>query len=69
LLVFEDYFVVCGLFAGESTLMHQVMVVSAQQYKIIEICFSTISPVLYVVSIHEFVVGTAGKPTPIVPNA
>jgi hypothetical protein len=60
-LVFEIDFAIGRLLAGEPALMHQVMMVPAKEYQVIQARFSAIGPVFYMVSIDKSRVCTARK--------
>jgi hypothetical protein len=60
-LVSEQDFTIRGPLAGKATLVHQVMIVSAEQYQVVQARFTTIGPVSYVVSIDKSGVGAAGE--------
>ena len=47
----------------KTALMHQSMVMAAEQHQVVQIGFSASSPVLHVMGIDEPGVGTARKPT------
>jgi hypothetical protein len=57
-----------GPLAGKATLVHQVMIVSAEQYQVVQARFTTIGPVSYVVSIDKSGVGAAGEAATTIPN-
>jgi hypothetical protein len=67
-LVFEGDCAVLILAAGKATLMHEVMMVPAEQYEVIKTRITTVRPVFDVVSIDKPSVSTAWKATTFVPS-
>ena len=65
-LILEQNFTVPGLFTAKATLVHDVMVVPAQQNKVVETGLTAIGPVPDVVSVHKTVVRAARKTTALV---
>jgi hypothetical protein len=57
--VFKVDLAVLAAFAVETALMHEVMMVPAQQYEVIEARFAAIRPVPDVVTIDKLVICTA----------
>jgi hypothetical protein len=60
-LVSEQDFAVRGPLAGKATLVNKMMMVSAEQYQVVQARFSAIGPVLYVVSFTVFILFDAHR--------
>ena len=67
-LVFEEDFTVGLPLAGKPTLVHQVMMMPAKQYQVVQAGFSAIGPVSYMVSIDKSRVGAAREAATAVPG-
>jgi hypothetical protein len=68
-LIPEDQLTARCPFTPETALMHQVMMTPAKQNQVVQISLSAVSPVLYVMPIHEFVIRTARETAAFVSHA
>ena len=62
-LVFEEDLAIGGFLAGKSALMNEVVMVSAEQYEVIQARFAAIGPVFDVVSVDKSGVCAAREAT------
>jgi hypothetical protein len=67
-LVPETDLTVRRLLAGKTTLVHQVVMVPAEQNKVVQASFATIGPVPDVVTVDKASVGTTRKAATAVPD-
>ena len=68
-LVLKADFSIGSLRANKAALVNEVVMMPAQHDQVIQTCFATIGPVLYVVSIDKSGVGTAREATSFVSDA
>jgi hypothetical protein len=68
-LIPEVDLAVSRLLASEATLVHQVVVVPAEQNKVVQTGFATVGPMNDVMTVDKAGMGTAREATTAVPDA